>query len=716
MKSKYIIIAIFLLPASYTHAQKTIYEFWNADMKEITEPISERNWLKVKETSNLKLGNFFESNNKALGLTDVDEMRLLKTSIDRKGITHHKYQQFHNGIKVEGAEYIIHSKDDKIRIANGYLAPKINLTTSASISLEEATNAALSSIKSSNNISMHRKVFNAELIFRNANTYKDDAQLHPELSFKIDIRVDENILENRIIYVHAHTGEITKSYSPIKNCDHQGNANTIYHGNRNIITEKKGSNYFLFDCTRNIESRNSIYSEVDHGTNTWGTSHRNETTALWAVSKAWDYFNYVQYWGGHDGNYQKRLYLKTDTGARAAYGGNSNGHDIISHGVGKGSKGPYATIDVMAHEFTHGVVEYTANFSDHGESPSINEGFADIFGAMVENYILAGSQVYIIGDQIITNGLRKISDPNNSPDPQPDTYLGNYWKDVVNCNPSTNNESCYRHINSGVLSYWFYLLAEGGNGVNDNGLSYNITGIGKTDATLIAFNALKSYLTSTTQYSDVKNATIWTAFEWFGPCSPEVEQTIKAWDAVGVPLGNWRRDHIVDCSRLNVIHDAGDVFRDKGFKTIEINCPISPNPALVDISAGEKVTLKTGFKSGPNFYAHIDQCFENIQLREKDLTSSSLAIESNRINIEKKPHEVKVVPNPNNGIFYLSLSAEKVYDIAIYNTLGKIVSNNKVINQEKHFIDLSANSNGIYIVKIYDGTSIKTSKVVKQEF
>ena len=34
------------------------------------------------------------------------------------------------------------------------------------------------------------------------------------------------------------------------------------------------------------------------------------------------------------------------------------------------------------------------------------------------------------------------------------------------------------HTNSGVQNHWFYLLSEGGNGVNDDGFYYSVNGIG----------------------------------------------------------------------------------------------------------------------------------------------------------------------------------------------------------------------------------------------
>ena len=78
------------------------------------------------------------------------------------------------------------------------------------------------------------------------------------------------------------------------------------------------------------------------------------------------------------------------------------------------------------------------------------------------------------------------------------------------------------------------LLTEGGSGVNDNGDSYNITGIGIESSEAIAFRNLTVYLTPGSDYEDARFYAIESAIDLFGVCTEEVEQTANAWYAVGV--------------------------------------------------------------------------------------------------------------------------------------------------------------------------------------
>jgi len=89
------------------------------------------------------------------------------------------------------------------------------------------------------------------------------------------------------------------------------------------------------------------------------------------------------------------------------------------------------------------------------------------------------------------------------------------------------------HTNSSIQNYWFYLLSEGGSGVNDNGYSYNIEGIGIDKAAQIAYQNL-TYLFPTAQFTDAREWAIQAAIDLFGEDSKEAEQTELAWCAVGV--------------------------------------------------------------------------------------------------------------------------------------------------------------------------------------
>ncbi len=62
-------------------------------------------------------------------------------------------------------------------------------------------------------------------------------------------------------------------------------------------------------------------------------------------------------------------------------------------------------VDVVAHEFAHGVVEHTANLHYFGEPGALNESFADVFGSLAKQYALNRQSVsqadWLIGEEHI---------------------------------------------------------------------------------------------------------------------------------------------------------------------------------------------------------------------------------------------------------------------------------------------------------------------------
>ncbi len=89
-------------------------------------------------------------------------------------------------------------------------------------------------------------------------------------------------------------------------------------------------------------------------------------------------------------------------------------------------------LDVIAHELTHGVTEYTSNLVYQDQSGALNESFSDIFGIIINNWYRVGPDSDVsawswelgagLGDAGLP--LRDLSDPTRTGDPDHmDRYL-----------------------------------------------------------------------------------------------------------------------------------------------------------------------------------------------------------------------------------------------------------------------------------------------------
>ena len=198
---------------------------------------------------------------------------------------------------------------------------------------------------------------------------------------------------------------------------------------------------------------------------------------------------------------------------------------------------PVVELSVLSHEFTHIVTSHTAKLVYEGESGALNESFSDLMGICCKKWVEGSNSSWFIGDKGLVIGrsnLRDLSNPKNSQDgdlPAPDTYKGKEWGNTNDT--SEENDYGNVHLNSGVQNKWFYLLTDGGQGTNDTGYNYQVTGIGIEKSRQIAYRTLVQYATQKSQYADIRLASIQAAKDLY-PTGTEAEAVGKAWDAVGV--------------------------------------------------------------------------------------------------------------------------------------------------------------------------------------
>ena len=149
-----------------------------------------------------------------------------------------------------------------------------------------------------------------------------------------------------------------------------------------------------------------------------------------------------------------------------------------------------------------------------------------LFGSLVEFNALAPGGHHLNGEDIGT--LRNMANPPEFT--QPNTYEGNSWA------PTAEGEGDFGgvHSNSGIQNFWFFLISEGGTGVNDNGDAYAVSPIGRDKAAQVSFRNLTTQLTSESTIADAAQGSINVATNEYGACSFEVDQIRDAWFAVGV--------------------------------------------------------------------------------------------------------------------------------------------------------------------------------------
>ena len=260
----------------------------------------------------------------------------------------------------------------------------------------------------------------------------------------------------------------------------------------------------------------------------------------WAMEETYDYFLEIH---SRDSYNDSGAVIKSYVDVPGFLVNNamaSNGKTF--YGIGDGIQYDYwVSLDLIGHEYTHNVITYNGNggLNYQNESGALNESFADIFGTCIEHHSYSLSNKTPNFDMfedvcLIANNVRSMQEPKlSNSSPMPDTYGGEYWHDFTQPGLDTLDNGGV-HINNGVQNKWFYLLCEGGYGINDNSLQYNLDGIGIAKAEQIAYRNLIYYLTPDATYQDAFDGSVEAAIDLYGAGSSEYNAVINAWYAVGV--------------------------------------------------------------------------------------------------------------------------------------------------------------------------------------
>ncbi|GGK30570.1 hypothetical protein GCM10010124_24160 [Pilimelia terevasa] len=243
--------------------------------------------------------------------------------------------------------------------------------------------------------------------------------------------------------------------------------------------------------------------------------------AMFAAAKEWDM---LKEWLGRDGingsgrGFPARVGLSQ---VNAFWNG-----QFTNFGHSQDNKRQLTNMDVVGHEYGHGIFQNTPGGSGSGnESGGLNESTGDIFGALTEHFANhAGDKPdYEVGElpDLVGKGpIRYMYEPSKVGDP-------NCW---------TGNAPEV-HKGAGPQNHWFYLLAEGSSPTNGQPKSptcnnSTLTGIGIQKAGKI-FMAGLMRKTSGWSHAKARAATVAAAKELF-PGGAECKATQAAWDAVTV--------------------------------------------------------------------------------------------------------------------------------------------------------------------------------------
>jgi len=366
----------------------------------------------------------------------------------------------------------------------------------------------------------------------------------PRLAWKVEVIV--SLAARWLVVVDALNGAILTAFNQVASANVRGTGADVFGVTRPLDVWREGNTYFMVDTSKPMfdpasdppspdkirggivvldannqrpDAEGSLALSLVTASSPTAWAVPDAVSASFALSQTYDYFRERHGRESLDGNRGTILgVVRFDREYQNAFW---NGTAMVF-----GDADPYAgALDVVGHELSHGVTQYSANLVYQNQAGALNEAFSDIFGEAVEARS-AGGPDWLKGRQLGAP-IQNYADPtaveffrgrahpsklSEYVDPN-DPVLGNF--------PGRDNGGV--HINSAIINHAFYLLAEG-----------MADALGIEDAERIFYRALTTHLLANSQFIDVRLACVSAAEELFGKGSRQAQRTAQAFDAVEI--------------------------------------------------------------------------------------------------------------------------------------------------------------------------------------
>ena len=466
------------------------------------------------------------------------------------GRAHERLKQIYKGVPVFGGEVACQMDGRSIVTLSGRVYDGIDLDVSAQISPERANQIALAISGTGANVHGETTL---GILPAAGGTYR--------LVYTMEVRSDWDV---RHIDVDAKTGDIARRFSKIQTSTTIGQGTGVFGGQRKMSTDATSSTFravdllrpapaYTFDLRGSLGRFNSFMASgflfnsdiATDSDNVWTDGPTVDAHVYQGMVH--DYY-FKRY--GRRGLDDHNLEIDGVVHPLARSQANTQPPDVVNtfinnaffccdglmvYGDGDGRFFTYLAggLDVVAHEMSHGVTQYSSNLDYQDEPGALNEAFSDIMGAATEFfYQPAGTGQekadWLIGEDVVIGFpgyLRSLSNPNAVFDPDHYSLRRYIGTDVDNGGV---------HYNMTIVTHAFYLAVAGGRNRVSN---QTVTGVGMANIERmekIFYRAWVLLMGPTSNFADARAATLQAASDLYGASSNERTQVAAAWSAVGV--------------------------------------------------------------------------------------------------------------------------------------------------------------------------------------
>ncbi|ASN07481.1 M4 family metallopeptidase [Virgibacillus necropolis] len=506
---------------------------WNKDKNAPTFVSGTLSGEPVKGVGEVK--QYLNDKRELYKLDPAADLSFVEKSTDDLGMTHYEFVQSVDGVPVYGARFTVHTNErDIVTAVTGEVHPEAAKEIDSNMKADLPENAAIEHAwksigltkKETKAMKKDKKVLKeasklSNSIVKNTAEKAELVVYSQEGTSKLAYHVELQFIYpepgNWQIFIDAKDGSVVDSYNAVTDA---GAANGYGYGvlgdYKELDTYLSNGTYFLYNVTNPMKGVIETFT-ANNGTSLPGYRSADSNNAYTANSQGadvdahayadqvYDYFYDTFGRNSFDGN-------GSTIRSTVHYGSNYNnafwnGQQMV-YGDGDGSTfAPLSgALDIVAHELTHAVTDYSADLVYQDQPGALNESMSDVFSVFVEG------EDYLLGEDVYTPGrsgdaLRSLSNPPAYGQP-------GHMRDYV----YTNSDNGGVHTNSGI----------------PNKAGYNtINSIGVSKAQKIYYRALTVYLGPYSNFSDTRAALLQSTADYYGYGS-EYNAVEDAWNNVGV--------------------------------------------------------------------------------------------------------------------------------------------------------------------------------------
>lgn len=457
------------------------------------------------------------------------ELRETRSRGDALGMHHVRMQQMVRGVPVWAREMAAHydASGSLVNVEATYAPNLESLDVNPKLTLADAIANAKADLAASRTVDP-----NVEIAVEDADlmVYAPDEGI-PGLGYHMRLRIEasesiEAVWDDYMI--DAHTGVVINKFNNLQHAEGVGQG--VLGDQKKIQVGTQAGRFVLYDATR---TPNGIHTFDSQNTQQFGNTYVSSTgmgtfsgpgvDAHFFAGVVYDFYKQKLNRLGLDGadgamfsyvRYSVALDNAFWDGRRMAYG---DGGRVFRPLAG--------SLDVVAHEFTHGVTQTESNLTYQGQSGALNESLSDIFGAIIENFLKPDvKNNFLMGEAIGLQGpIRDMINPAAGDQP---SHMSEYVR--------TQQDNGGVHINSGIPNNAMALMTIGG--TNPKSGVKVAFGIGWDKAAKLWYRVNTDLLLAGSTFTAAATATQ-TAANDLGFTQNEKNIVECAWIATGVQTG-----------------------------------------------------------------------------------------------------------------------------------------------------------------------------------